>query len=641
MSTTRRALLIGSSYGGLQGVRSDVASMETALKKHDFEVQTLVDHEATRDGILVAYESLIAQTQRDDAAVVYYAGHGGYTDNPSATEGQAAEYHQYILPMDFGDVTPEAVASGTAEFRGIMDVELSHLQGTLTKATDNVVVILDCCHSHRMSRDEALPRGTRKAEEWTEAVDAFVRRLRAEDRVPEARYVEENPLAVRLFACAQDDVAYETAVGGFFTRALTEALGHSTGPQLPSWRQLTDHVRDLVMAGNHGQRPGAEGPVDRELFKAVALDRTDVLRLVWIDGEAILQGGSLVGVERGDEYLVMPEGHTKADPEHALAQVTVLWVAATTCGARVESVGSHGAPPEGSYAFLRRKNVRRGSVRFDGNGPLLEHLRQRVEDSTYLRVWNERDALPAMATVTSDGKGIHILDVDGAAWLEPSAAEEGSLGRVVQNLRIMARAEAMRRMEGGSGQAVLRVPPHVEWGCVEGGTARPLAATNERVRVGRDKVYVKVTNPAPTDGQPIYVSIFDIGLTGKVSLATPSHATGVQILPQEHAGVGLHPYRGTVGVSLAWAKDAPRRPRRESLVVIATDKPHDLRPIQGAGATRSSGDRRQTNRSDLEELMELFERGGTREMVVTSEPEYQRFFVKHIDFLVEPQGFES
>ena len=93
----KRALLIGSQTGGLTGVHGDVEVMADALVALGFEVRRHIEAAATSAAIVDAYRALIADTAADDAAVVYYSGHGGRMPNeqrdadPSAAAVRAVD----------------------------------------------------------------------------------------------------------------------------------------------------------------------------------------------------------------------------------------------------------------------------------------------------------------------------------------------------------------------------------------------------------------------------------------------------------------------------------------------------------------------------------------------------------------------
>src|SRR5438045_4449158 len=120
VSGTRRALLLGSPTGGLEGVENDVDGMKRTLEALHFATTTLVGAPATREGNLTAYQRLIVDARRGDTVCVYYSGHGGRVQNPyriGPKSGIGPPFLQYILPSDHGP----------GSFRGVMSFELSGL----------------------------------------------------------------------------------------------------------------------------------------------------------------------------------------------------------------------------------------------------------------------------------------------------------------------------------------------------------------------------------------------------------------------------------------------------------------------------------------------------------------------------------
>src|SRR5213595_1100454 len=77
MPPNKRALLIASPYGDLEGPENDVEMMSEVLQKRGFQVSQCCGSAATRDGIRSAWHTLISQISPDDTVVIYYSGHGG------------------------------------------------------------------------------------------------------------------------------------------------------------------------------------------------------------------------------------------------------------------------------------------------------------------------------------------------------------------------------------------------------------------------------------------------------------------------------------------------------------------------------------------------------------------------------------
>src|SRR4051794_2663605 len=112
-----QALIIGSQTHGLTGALSDAERVAEALGGLGFDVTPCVGADATREGILQRYRRLIDTCAPDEAAFVYYAGHGAWSPEPGFGI-------QFLVPVDFDSSTEE-------DFRGITSFELSGLLDAL------------------------------------------------------------------------------------------------------------------------------------------------------------------------------------------------------------------------------------------------------------------------------------------------------------------------------------------------------------------------------------------------------------------------------------------------------------------------------------------------------------------------------
>lgn len=269
----------------------------------------------------------------------------------------------------------------------------------------------------------------------------------------------------------------------------------------------------------------------------------------------MLAGGLLFGVEIGDEYLIMKPGESEPDPDRALAEARVTYADSTTAFIDVTyRDGEDKAIPPGSHGFPVRSHARRGAVEVTGAGDVADKLRARIDADGHLRLLQEGDDTPPMARVALDGGTIDIRDSDGQSWIHPVAfdttVEDERLVKVVQNLKAMGRAEALRRLQSGDGPFALDGTLRIEWGTVKDGEATTLDPTGARLSPG-DRIHLEVTNEGPGT---VYVSIFDIGLTGKITLLSLSGSTGLKIPAGKHDGVGLHPHLGVIGHGpLSWS----------------------------------------------------------------------------------------
>ncbi|MBB1158061.1 caspase family protein [Amycolatopsis dendrobii] len=611
---TRRALLIGSATGGLTGPGNDTAALAAALTRWDFDPVVCDGENASRAGILDAYEQLIARSRPDDAAVVYYSGHGAYAKDPALAEGMPGPgVLQFIIPTDYEE-------SSEDDFRGIANVELSLLLEKLTARTRNAAVILDCCHSGAMSRD--LETGA-VAKVWPRAVPACLARAHLDSLHRTCPGLAElsprgNPDAVRLVACATNQRAYEApnaddVTMGYFTDALTRVLDTLDPAAKPlSWATVGDRVRQLVLRQCGVQRPDSEGPRDRELFGTGLADQAAALpasrHREWIR----ISGAGLLGYREGDEFAIRND-------EDLLGTTVVKWTDGQAAFGPLRGPDPSRDIPAGARAEVIATAVPPLPVALDaGTGSLAES----VQADPALRLAAEGETA-AVRTVTGSG-GVALHDAAGPLN-QPKAAPHQVLG----DLKRIARARAVLRLSEDPGLA-LRTRVRVELAQVVDGVARPLPAGGAVLHPGQ-AVCVTVHN----DGDPgeyVYVSLLDVGVSAQVTLLNPENPSGVPIAPGKRYVFGGNDVTGTLpGMELSWPSSVPPvLPRKESIVVLISEERTEAALLQQQGV-RTSG---ALNRLEAQ-LLRLGARDG-REIITPMLTRPMRFAVQTIGFDLAP-----
>ncbi len=584
---TKRALLIGSQTFGLQGVHNDIALMNGLLEERGFEIETLVDDGATRAGILEGYERLIDRSSADDAALVYFSGHGGYAlINGSDSEKSGTRQRQLIVPTDFS-------ANPADAFNGILDIELSVLLGRLTEKTPNTTVVLDCCHAALMSRSVTL-RPKSLPPTWYSRAEAHLAKLRDSGVIQSAeRRLFGNSQAVRLVATEVTRSAYEQRFeDGRWHGLLTWALGQvlaTVGLQQPSWAALVRLLRERVQSMEGGQRPDVEGPADRLLFSTATAPTTGVVGYFRDGGgKPAIRAGSMFGVRVGSKYSVMPVGAVVEDSGTRLAVAKVIEVLGDY--SRVELLPAGDAePPEGSPAFPMTTAFRRRGVALGACGAHLEAIRQAIAKSEHLTCVQDANLAEVGLVEVVDG-AIAIRRTDGNLAAFPKKADERGLIETVENLAQLARALEIRDLEDGG----LDPDVDIRWGIVVDGEALPLALSGEHLFVG-DEIFIELTNRGP---ERLYVAVYDIGVGGKIGLINGNdYRSGIELGPAQHqAGAQRHkaaseriviPFARdgkTRGLPTTWPKNVPQDGgRSEHLLIILAKRAQEFGALQQAG----------------------------------------------------------
>ncbi|WP_218779432.1 caspase family protein [Streptomyces sp. NRRL B-24572] len=583
-AAAKRALVIASEVHGLSGCRNDAELIGSALRGYGFDVQLLAERQATRAGILGAYEDLIEASRAQDAAVVYYAGHGGRIQGGLRAHDEP-EALQFIVPTDIDDTTSD-------DFRGILSDEMSVLQWRLTLRTRNVTTLLDNCHATRMSRDP-LPRGMHVRgwetqwpvaavrQRWAD-VASQVRRLRADH--PDHCWYDDNPHAVRLVACGasqqaiEDYVAEFGSVHGLFTAAVVTALENGTDL---TWHMVGERVRNRVLTRNTAQRPDCEGPTNRLLFSETTRARPAAVpvRVDPATATSWLDGAALHGITVGDEYLLCAAG----SPVPAAGRVGV--VVDVRGGAALLRMRDHAPVPAGQEAHPLSSRRPAPTVRLR-NADLLPHE------------WLDRyrAALPGLRTeddppgddlamLTVGTAGVMLHDAAGRSLYErPRPFTEDTAARLGSDVDDLAHAARLRQLGPDSFAAPLEVPVAFDAIAVRAGGAD--GSVEDAVLHPGDRVRMRVRNLGASEGpgRTVYAHVLDLGVGGRVSVLNTAEPSGIELMPGETRALGRLPGGEDPGLPLSWPAGLPADgPRFETLTAVFADRPQSMANLVRAG----------------------------------------------------------
>lgn len=386
------ALLVGiSDYGARTDLpeakrwqslhcAEDVAALAKVLTSDRWgfaaaDVMTLLDEQATRQGIVDAFRTHLLQAEPGDIALFYYGGHGQNLRDDDPDEE--------IDGLDQAFVTWDYRGRGAAENADaiLRDDDLGELlmalgeriHGATPEERGNLTVVLDCCHAGTGTRGHFITRGRgweealdgplpEKAKalwatarpglplyaSWTGpgaarwaddlSVDGFIMRgdPAADTLVPEG-WLPDTYLAIS--ACGRGQLAkefdagrgtYRGALSYFLVRALATASPETT------YRALLHRLRaDLRGARIPSQDPELEGRVDTPLFGRGARpvpDWVPVRRLRDSSDAIELPLGSLHGVTERSGYTLYRGGEDQRETAK-LAEATVVEVGPTSCRA--------------------------------------------------------------------------------------------------------------------------------------------------------------------------------------------------------------------------------------------------------------------------------------------------------------------
>lgn len=245
----RRALCIGvNTYrdSPLLGCVSDATAWASVLGRLQFDVKTLFDAAATRQGVLDALRALIESARPGDMLVFQYSGHGTQVEDLNGDETD--RYDEALVPVDYH--------TGAL----LLDDDLADVYRSLPNGAV-LTLFMDCCHSGTNSRfaplDRNRPRGTerRRYLELPADVRAAHRAFRARFGSPAPTSAEESlPGIIHFAACLDNQFAYESNSQGHFTLAATQALDAAVSTKVTN-EAFSMAVAAKVMAIGQPQTP--------------------------------------------------------------------------------------------------------------------------------------------------------------------------------------------------------------------------------------------------------------------------------------------------------------------------------------------------------------------------------------------------
>ena len=114
------------------------------------EVVRLINDDASKDGIVAAWEGLVAKAKAGDTIVFSYAGHGGQEPEPKGRHDEADGLNENFLLGRF-------IPVGPATRERILDDEVFGWMQEADKKGVKVVFVADSCHSGGMERSASAP----------------------------------------------------------------------------------------------------------------------------------------------------------------------------------------------------------------------------------------------------------------------------------------------------------------------------------------------------------------------------------------------------------------------------------------------------------------------------------------------------
>ncbi|MEZ4732274.1 MAG: caspase family protein [Caldilineaceae bacterium] len=473
------------------------------------------------------------------AVLFYFSGHG----SRALAANKPSGFDETLVPHD----------SRTDGIYDIKDWELGAWLAALTQYSDNVTVILDCCHSGSGTRSNTklvtdvrgCPEDLRPQPDAGGVIGSLVGAAPVMRGALDLSQHREHLNYVLIAACRNDEKAHEQLLGsearrqGLLTYWLLDTLRQTSPHQPLTYRDLYNQVRHRVSSSQRNQTPQCEGDRDRLFLgdvRRVQGRRLTVRRIQ--DGLVWVNSGQAQGLNSGTILHLYPPGiSSESDPQQPpLAVLEVEQVAATESGCRLIDGMPLDAVPPGALALVHRygQASRRTKVALDlAEGWFLNAVRERLlRDDIFSQIELALPSERAALRLTLVGETLQLQRGDGQQLYQSYNLRKlnpmrrpfhpNDLEPVVQDLRHLLNQAHVRDLASDSRSPIATaVTVTVErlLSTAPLQTAPLPSVANQPILLPAGEPFVlTITNHHE---QPLYFTVLELGYKGDVTRLYP------------------------------------------------------------------------------------------------------------------------
>src|SRR5919202_560679 len=327
-STPRKlALLVGINaypgtlgFGALQGCLTDVELQRNLLiYRFGFnpnDIHTLTDRQATRQGILEAFEEhLIRQAKPGDVVVFHYSGHGSQVNDPDGDNPD--KLNSTFVPID------AFLPSGFPNTGGVVQDIMGHTLFLLMSAvqSENFTAVLDSCFSGGGTRGNvALPsRDGGSQLQISPTEKAYQQQWLSRLKMSPQAFIQQRRAGVAkgvvIASTQRDQTAADTPFNDFyagaFTYLMTQYLWEQTGTVGSAIANITRDIKpfssqvpltDIKPQSGYERKPIYFIDPQNPAAEAVITEVTGNTAKLWLGG---LDRESLTGFNKDATFTII------------------------------------------------------------------------------------------------------------------------------------------------------------------------------------------------------------------------------------------------------------------------------------------------------------------------------------------------
>lgn len=508
---------------------NDVGILEPAFRKLGFsEIRKLINEQASKDGIIQAFEQLSNELKEGDQVIVHISSHGQQIwDNENGDE---------VDGYDEAIVAYGAPAFFSKDYRGdkhLRDEELGALLDKIREKcgkSGDVMVFLDACHSGTGTRGEAIVRGGVPAMAppgWKAAEESDKDALIFEEQ---ASGIGQKPLSpiVVVSAARSNELNYEYNGFGSLSVAVQKVFSEiKEGFTYRSFFALL--IKEMSVIAPR-QNPAIEGDIDRELFGGKYRFQEHYYQLKSLDNNwVVLEGGELSGIHKGSEFALFPAGTINPSESKALATGKIVGADAAESNLQLDKALS-GSPLD-YWAFVTVKSFGHQTIGLrlneSGNKKLNKALEQTFEDHPLIHVVKGKE--PADFSLKPNADQLYLFDAKSGSVFNSlnnpkpiSTSPDQAKKEIEATLTAFAQGKFIKNVEMNDSRIRVSfdlIPVKIQEGRIIDTLESDEFYNNGILEVSEgETLLVKITNHSAI---PVYFNLLDIQPDGIINLLMP------------------------------------------------------------------------------------------------------------------------
>lgn len=325
----KKALIIAvGNYPAKTGWRTinsnnDVPLIKNTLLLQGFnepDIKILMDEQATKKGILDAFDSLLLEIKAGDIIVIHFSGHGQqiFDDNGDEVDNK----DEAIIPYD-------AFVKYTFNYKGenhLRDDELGSIMLNVRNKigkTGQLLLLLDCCHSGTATRG-----GVSRGGEPVFAPPGWKSKSNDQqmgsDQFEEEKLSENSAPFVLISGASANEINYEYEGHGSLSLSFAKAM-NEVGSKF-TYRQLFSKIAANMNIISPKQTPVIEGDMDYLLFNNDYVKQIPFFEITRIENSksVFINAGLLNRIFENTTVYILPAGQRQIDKSKILAHGKVL-----------------------------------------------------------------------------------------------------------------------------------------------------------------------------------------------------------------------------------------------------------------------------------------------------------------------------